>query len=103
MGRNIADHVSNHNQDMVPNLRRYPLLPTVQSKRASKAPWYGVKGSVDANRWGHVIFNSNNLSKGCDSKLNNIPQPLDTYIWIIKYTAHSGKKYTLKGFVTLIR
>ncbi len=56
------------------------------------------------NRWGQNIFNSNNIARGWDGKFNEIVQPQDSYVWVIKYRVlNDDKEYLQKGIVNLIR
>lgn len=56
------------------------------------------------NRWGQLVFKSNNWQKKWNGKINGILQPAGVYVWTMKYTHHdTGKKYSLKGTMTLIR
>jgi gliding motility-associated-like protein len=55
------------------------------------------------NRSGQPIFSSDSISKGWDGTINREDQPLGTYVWVIDYTSKTGKQYTIKGTVTLIR
>jgi len=55
------------------------------------------------NRWGQVMFTSNNMSRGWDGNVNRIQQSIGGYVWIIEYTSKAGKHYSISGTVTLIR
>ena len=55
------------------------------------------------NRWGQLIFSTNNLTKGWNALYKGTPQPVTNYIWVIKATDYLGKVYTLKGNALLIR
>ena len=55
------------------------------------------------NRWGKLIFQSNNANTGWDGKYLGIPQPNAVYVWMIKGTDATGKLVELKGTVMLIR
>ncbi len=59
------------------------------------------------NRWGELIFESNDIQKGWDGFQNGKSCPQDTYTWIVNYQVSSSspdaKPVTLKGTVTLIR
>ena len=55
------------------------------------------------NRFGQLIFNSQNATKGWDGTYNGVAQPTAVYVWIIKGIDISGKTVQLKGTVTLIR
>lgn len=55
------------------------------------------------NRWGKVVFATNDVGSGWDGRYMGAVQPQDVYIWYIKYKGASGKQYFLKGWLTLIR
>jgi gliding motility-associated-like protein len=57
------------------------------------------------DRWGNMIFYTDNLNKGWDGRANygdNIAQ-IDTYVWKIKCTDILGQKHNLLGKVSLIK
>ncbi|MBI1341614.1 MAG: T9SS type B sorting domain-containing protein [Terrimonas sp.] len=55
------------------------------------------------NRWGQLVFSTNNASVGWDGKINNIAAPTGTFVWIAAGIDYSGKSIFRKGTVTLIR
>ena len=56
------------------------------------------------NRYGQVIFETNNANKKWDGKINELLQPSGTYVWTLDYThKDTGKVFALKGTVVLIR
>ncbi|MFL5788086.1 MAG: gliding motility-associated C-terminal domain-containing protein, partial [Flavisolibacter sp.] len=55
------------------------------------------------NRWGQLIFNSNDLGKGWNGMYNTIPQPEDTYVYIVELESAYGRIINKKGTITLIR
>lgn len=56
------------------------------------------------NRWGQIVFKTNDWTKKWNGKIKGIPQPAGVYVWTMRYTHHdTGKKYSLKGTMTLIR
>jgi gliding motility-associated-like protein len=55
------------------------------------------------NRNGQPIFNSQQIGQGWDGRYKQVLQPMDTYIWFIRYTNRDGKPVIRKGTVTLIR
>jgi gliding motility-associated-like protein len=55
------------------------------------------------NRWGNLVFESNDLSKGWDGKFQGKDQPIDTYIYTITIETLSGKILSRKGTVMLLR
>lgn len=55
------------------------------------------------NRWGEVIFESENQELGWNGKMkNNNFAPAGVYAWVIQYFDFRGKKYKQQGTVTLL-
>lgn len=55
------------------------------------------------NRWGQVVFQSNNPNYGWDGNYKGVPQPMDVYAYTLEANFFDGKKTTRKGDITLIR
>lgn len=55
------------------------------------------------NRWGELIFESNNLEVGWDGTYKGQPQAMDTYIYVIKALGYNGQVIEKKGNITLLR
>ncbi|MCB9360031.1 MAG: PKD domain-containing protein [Flavobacteriales bacterium] len=55
------------------------------------------------NRWGQLIFETDNLETGWDGSSNNSPSPEGVYIWKIKAKTIDYLLYTPSGHVNLIR
>ncbi|MDP4129420.1 MAG: gliding motility-associated C-terminal domain-containing protein, partial [Bacteroidota bacterium] len=55
------------------------------------------------NRWGQVVFQSNNPDYGWDGTFKGVPQPMDVYAYTLDATFFDGKKTAKKGDITLIR
>jgi gliding motility-associated-like protein len=55
------------------------------------------------NRWGQVVFQTTEMDKGWDGRLNGIVQNTGTYVWMISGTDYTGKVVTKRGTATLIR
>jgi gliding motility-associated-like protein len=55
------------------------------------------------NRWGQVVFQSNNPDYGWDGTYKGMPQPMDVYAYTLDATFFDGKRTTRKGDITLIR
>ncbi len=56
------------------------------------------------NRWGEIIFISNDRHKTWDGMYRNEEMPIGTYPWIIHYkNENDPEEKTMKGSVTLIR
>jgi gliding motility-associated-like protein len=56
------------------------------------------------NRWGQLVYETSEINKGWDGKINGIKQPNGVYIWLIRFKIFSDpKEQMLKGQVTIIR
>jgi gliding motility-associated-like protein len=55
------------------------------------------------NRWGQLIFSSNDFFKGWNGMLKGINQPTGVYVWNLKAIDYAGKTYIMTGTFTLIR
>ena len=55
------------------------------------------------NRFGQLVFETNQWLKGWDGKFKGKTQPLGTYVWVIKGIDKNGKVIEMKGTVTLMQ
>ncbi|MEO5682356.1 MAG: T9SS type B sorting domain-containing protein [Chitinophagaceae bacterium] len=56
------------------------------------------------NRWGQLVFSYKDLeSGGWNGRLAGKEQPADAYVWAVKAIDYTGKVFTAKGTVLLIR
>lgn len=55
------------------------------------------------NRWGNLVYATNELHQGWDGKMKGIEQPGGVYVWMVQGITEDGKLITKKGTVTLIR
>jgi gliding motility-associated-like protein len=55
------------------------------------------------NRWGKIMFETQDTRKGWDGTYRGIKQPSAVYVWIIKGVNLKGEMIDRKGMVTLIR
>lgn len=55
------------------------------------------------NRWGEIVFTTNNPDDGWDGKVRGALAQQGTYCYVLKMTAPNGTKIEKKGTVTLIR
>jgi gliding motility-associated-like protein len=55
------------------------------------------------NRWGEMIFVSNDVNTGWDGFVNGNLAPMGGYAYMITFTASDGTQISRKGMVTLIR
>lgn len=55
------------------------------------------------NRYGQLVFNAADPSKGWDGKIDGKDQGTNTYVWMVQGTDFTGKKVFKKGTVVLIR
>ena len=55
------------------------------------------------NRWGHLVFSTQQNGKGWDGRVNGQLQSNNTFVWMVKAIDFTGAVYFKKGTVTLIR
>ena len=55
------------------------------------------------NRWGQLVFNTQQNGKGWDGRINGQLQSNSTFVWMVKAIDFTGAVYFKKGTVTLIR
>jgi gliding motility-associated-like protein len=56
------------------------------------------------NRWGQLMFQTNNWKKGWDGRLNGQPQPAGTYVWMLRFVDRdTQRKVFIKGTTILVR
>jgi len=56
------------------------------------------------NRYGQMVFETNDWTKKWDGTINGHPEPPGTFVWTLQYTDRdSGKKFFTKGTSILIR
>lgn len=54
------------------------------------------------NRWGKIIFSSNNPQAGWNGSVGGTKMSAGTYVYFIEYTTAAGKKKMAKGVLTLL-
>jgi gliding motility-associated-like protein len=62
-----------------------------------------LKSFTIFNRWGTKVFETADLNKGWDGRLNDEPQPMGVYIYTIDAVSDDGRPIVKQGNVTLIR
>lgn len=55
------------------------------------------------DRWGQEVFRTRALSGSWDGTYNGQPMPPGTYVWMIQGTDYTGRTFSRKGTITLIR
>jgi gliding motility-associated-like protein len=55
------------------------------------------------NRWGQLLFESNDLDKGWDGTFNGVPQNMETYIYQASVDTYTDETLTKSGSFKLIR
>ena len=55
------------------------------------------------NRYGQLVFETSQLSKGWDGTQKGIAQPVGNFVWILKGKGLDGKVIEMKGNVLLVR
>ena len=55
------------------------------------------------NRWGNLLFETNNIELGWDGNFKGQPQPMGVYVYEVQAVSTSGEIFTKKGNITLLR
>jgi gliding motility-associated-like protein len=55
------------------------------------------------NRWGQIVFETNQRKIGWDGKYKGVLQPMDAYAYTLSIENSDGKKFSKSGNITLIR
>jgi gliding motility-associated-like protein len=55
------------------------------------------------NRWGQLVFATQNPAIGWDGKINGTDQPSGTFVWMAEAIDYQGHLFNRKGVVTIIR
>lgn len=55
------------------------------------------------NRWGQIIFQTTDITKGWNGRLNGLPQDGNIFIWVCHYQFEGEKREDKKGTFVLIR
>jgi len=92
------------------------VLPLVDVPNAFTPGKFGINGIVKVrgfgitkmewriyNRWGQVVFLSNNKDSGWDGKVNGKLQPLDVYAYTLDVELADGQRIRKTGDITLLR
>ncbi len=94
----------------VVDVRNYLLIPTGFSPNGDGVndvfrilnKNIGLKQFTIYNRWGEVVFTTDDLLEGWDGLYKGMEQPLGVYVWTIDYTIKNKPQHA-KGNVTLVR
>ncbi|MDW3195325.1 MAG: PKD domain-containing protein [Cytophagales bacterium] len=55
------------------------------------------------NRWGEMIFSTNNMEEGWDGKYNGRLQKSDTYVYKVRAIGVDGEEVNLEGYLNLVK
>ncbi|RYD58019.1 MAG: gliding motility-associated C-terminal domain-containing protein [Sphingobacteriales bacterium] len=55
------------------------------------------------DRWGHVVFEANDMKAGWDGKQGGTDLPIDSYAYVLSAMFKDGRSVNKKGNITLIR
>ena len=55
------------------------------------------------NRWGNLVFETNNIDQGWDGEFHGTPQPMGVYVYEVEAVTSTGKIFQKHGNTTLIR
>ena len=95
-------HIKGSNNIFIPNA----FTPNQNGLNEEFKVFYkNSKGAVLSiyNRWGQLIFTSNNVNKGWDGTFDGNPCQEDVYYYVVDYTNNDDEVKQLKGNITLIR
>jgi gliding motility-associated-like protein len=54
------------------------------------------------NRWGQLVFQTNTMESGWDGTFNGIPQPMESYAYVLNATYINGETESKRGNITLL-
>lgn len=55
------------------------------------------------NRWGELVFETENFENSWNGTFGNEDQPLGSYVWVLNYRDLNGESFAQQGNVTLVR
>ena len=55
------------------------------------------------NRWGNLVFETNNIDDGWNGDFNGVPQPLGVYVYEVEAVTSTGEIFKKHGNLTLLR
>ena len=55
------------------------------------------------DRWGNMIFQTNDMHQHWDGKINGVNAPMETYTWVVEGVSDMNQVIVRKGMTTLIR
>jgi gliding motility-associated-like protein len=55
------------------------------------------------NRWGNLVFETNDINKGWDGTYNGVAQPMDVYVYEVEAVTSTGEIFKKHGNTTLLR
>ncbi|MBI1185691.1 PKD domain-containing protein [bacterium] len=55
------------------------------------------------NRWGEIVYDSNDINEGWDGTFKGVDCPMETYVYSIQFRDKSGKFVTYQGNLSLIK
>jgi gliding motility-associated-like protein len=55
------------------------------------------------DRWGHKVFQTDNIDEGWDGNYKGQPVPLESYGYYFKGECMQGDKIILKGNITILQ
>lgn len=67
---------------------------------------WGIREFIEVkiyNRWGQIVYESDDMAQGWDGTYKGEPQGMDTYSYTIKATNMKDEEVFAKGYITLIR
>ncbi|RYZ50778.1 MAG: gliding motility-associated C-terminal domain-containing protein, partial [Sphingobacteriales bacterium] len=62
-----------------------------------------LKSFAIYNRWGNKVFETSDINAGWDGSFKGKPQPMGVYVYVAEAVTPSGRKFTKRGNITLLR
>ena len=67
---------------------------------------WGIKELIECtiyNRWGNLVFHTNDLQMGWDGTYKGVLQPADSYLYFIKAISYENEELVTQGTITLLK
>jgi len=80
--------------------------PESQNNRFRPIHSYIEPGSFSMqifNKWGLMVFETDDIYSGWNGQINGSPAPVDVYLYRITFKSYEGETLEKKGLVTLVR
>ncbi|MCG8697784.1 MAG: PKD domain-containing protein [Bacteroidales bacterium] len=82
------------------------FTPTKEENNVYKINHWGISELKEFsiyNRWGNIVFSTDDLDEGWDGTYKDVMQNTDTYVYVIRAVMYDGKEKTEKGSFLLLK